>query len=210
MVPRAPQPADSVTLLRRAQDGDRSAYEGLFARYYSRVHRIVRARMGERLRRYDDPEDLVQNTFIQAIHSFDSFEVREDARLIDWFAKLVEHQVLKSDRHHGALKRDRERDVVLRDVRDRIASGEIELEPVRSDTAIVDRVANEEHKRILDECLAELPEQQREVILLRDYAQGSWDWIARELDRPSVAAAREFHRRALLRLMETARPRLGL
>jgi len=210
MVPQAPQPADSVTLLRRAKGGDRSAYEGLFARYYARVHRIVRARMGERLRRYDDPEDLVQNTFIQAIRNFDSFEVREDARLIDWFAKLVEHQVLHSDRHHRALKRDREREVVLRHVRDRIASGEIEFDPVRSDTAIVDRVANLEHKRILDECLAELPEQQREVILLRDYAQGGWDWIARELGRPSAAAAREFHRRARLHLMETARPRLGL
>ncbi len=165
--------------------------------------------MGERLRRYDDPEDLVQNTLVEAIRSFDSFEVREEAGLIDWFAKLVEHQLLHSDRHHGALKRDREREVVLQHLRDKIASGEIELEPVRSETDIIDRVAKEEHKLILDECLAELPEEQREVILLRDYAQGEWDWIARQLGRPSAAAAREFHRRALLRLMETARPRLS-
>jgi len=41
----------SMLLLRRAQAGDRDALNDLIVRYYDRVFRIVRIRMGKRLRR---------------------------------------------------------------------------------------------------------------------------------------------------------------
>ena len=75
----------SLELVSRAQAGDGDARERLFTRYYPRVLRVVRARMGVRLRELEDPWDIVQNTFMAALGALERFEAREDAALIDWF-----------------------------------------------------------------------------------------------------------------------------
>ena len=64
-----------------------------------------------------------------------------------------------------------------------------------------------EVREILDDSMAELPENYREVILLRDYAGASWDYVARERGT-SVPAAEQLYRRAWIRLRRIARPRL--
>jgi DNA-directed RNA polymerase specialized sigma24 family protein len=66
-----------------------------------------------------------------------------------------------------------------------------------------------EDKQLLDECLAGLQEDMREVILLRDFAGASWAHIASRLGRPSSDAARKQHERTLIALREAIRGRLG-
>ena len=201
-------PTQTVELLQRAQAGDQDAYETLFTRYYPRVLRIVRSRMGVALRRHEDAEDIVQRTFIEAIRNLGKFEVRNDASLINWFARLVEHQVQNRAKYNAAQMRDDGRDLVLRRIHDSLSSGAIQFEPVASDTGVPERVARLEQEQILDQCLAELSEEYREVLVLRDLAGGRWEWIAEELGRPSAGAARELHRRARMALMRTAQTRL--
>lgn len=202
-------PDETRLLLSRAQEGNQEAYDRLFTRYYPRVLRIVRSRMGAALREHEEPEDIVQQTFVEAVRDLDSFESRSDAGLIHWFARIVENQIRRRAKHHGAQKRDHRREVVLRRIRDGLESGALELEPTANDTAIVDRVARLEQEEILDECLAQLSQDYREAIVMRDFAGGSWEWIANELGRPSAEAARQLHSRARLALIRAARPRLG-
>src|SRR6185295_15062539 len=95
----------SLGLVARAQAGDADAKERLFARYYPRVFRVVRARMGVGLRALEAPEDIVQNTFLAALSALERFAAREDAALIDWFARLTENQLRDAAKYHGALKR---------------------------------------------------------------------------------------------------------
>src|SRR5262245_34297949 len=95
----------SLELVARAQAGDADAKERLFARYYPRVFRVVRARMGLGLRALESPEDIVQNTFLAALSALERFEAREDAALIDWFARLTENQLRTAAKYHGAQKR---------------------------------------------------------------------------------------------------------
>ena len=196
---------ESVELVRQAQAGNLAAYNRLFSRYYPRVRRIVSCRMGAQLKLLDDPEDLVQNTFIEAVRTFARFEIRHEASLIHWFAKLVENQISNRSRYHKALKRNQEQDVVLAKVRQELEHGEFQLESVPGDKDVLDRLASQETQLLLDECLSKLSEDFREVILLRDYAQGPWEWIAEKLNRASEGAVRELHRRARLRLMELAK-----
>jgi RNA polymerase sigma factor (sigma-70 family) len=112
----------SVELVRRAQGGELPALNRLFERYYDRVRKIVRMRLGPNLGKYVETEDILQETFIAAVHSFDRFEVRDDAGLILWLSKIAEHQIQNAAAYHGAQKRDRRREVALRHVQDSVAS----------------------------------------------------------------------------------------
>ena len=65
----------SVFLVRQAQDGDLEALGRLFERYYDRVRKIVRARLGRNLRAAVDSVDVMQDTFVAAVQAFDRFEM---------------------------------------------------------------------------------------------------------------------------------------
>ena len=154
--PRDSTPAGltaSIELVERAQSGDEESLQRLFVRYYPRVHRVVRSRMGVRLRGLESPEDIVQNTFIAALGSLQRFEVREDADLIDWFARLVENQLSDASKYHGALKRESGRKVSLESFdRGRGAS-----EPVAADPPALEKLSHAEQEQILDECIVRWP-----------------------------------------------------
>jgi len=200
--PPAPQgetpSLSSLELVARARAGDATAREQLFARYYPRVFRVVRARLGTRLRALETPEDLVQNTFLAALTALERFEAREDASLIDWFARLTENQIRDAAKHHSALKRPPAELLV-----------EGGHEPAARDTPPLEHLSRAEQARILDECIAELPADEREALVLRDHASASWAMVAERLGRPSEAAARELYRRGQVRLMERYSHRAG-
>ncbi len=198
----------SLELVERARGGDAEARERLFTRYYPRVFRVVRARLGARLRSLEAPEDIVQNTFLAALGALEGFEAREDAALIDWFAVLIENQIRDAVKHHSALKREADREVSLDALRSR--PGTRRFEPEAREVPALEQLSTAEEARLLDECIAELPEEQREVLVLREHALASWALIAARLGRPTEAAARELHRRSQLRLMETYRRRGGV
>ncbi|MEQ1892264.1 MAG: sigma-70 family RNA polymerase sigma factor [Planctomycetota bacterium] len=191
----------SLELVTRAQAGDGEARERLFARYYPRVFRIVRARLGVGLRALESPEDIVQNTFLAALAALERFEAREDAALIDWFARLTENQIRTAAKYHEALKRSGRAQAV--------EDGPDALEPAAPGSTPLEALTQAEEARLLDECIAELPEEEREALVLREHADASWALIAERLARPSEGAARELHRRAQLRLMERFRHRTG-
>ena len=64
-----------------------------------------------------------------------------------------------------------------------------------------------EVRELLDEEVSKLPDEQRRVVVLRDYCGEDWDRIAAELDREN-GAARQLHQRAWIRLRQALRPRL--
>ncbi|MDP6764070.1 MAG: sigma-70 family RNA polymerase sigma factor, partial [Planctomycetota bacterium] len=148
-----------------------------------------------------------QEALIRASQNLATFEKREDATLIDWLAKIVENEVLRQAEHFAAQKRDPRREEAL----DRPTAGETGLDladALGDETAgPVTRVSRAELAEIVDECLTELPEDHREVILLRDYAGGSWSFVAERLDRPSADAAMQLYRRARIALAERVRRR---
>ena len=79
---------------------------------------------------------------------------------------------------------------------------------VAESTYIPEKVSRAELEKIVDECLEALTDHYREVILLRDYAGADWDFIAKELDRSSVGAAQQLHRRARVELAAQVQKRM--
>jgi len=201
-----PEP-ESVLLLRRYQTGDEDALNELLARYYPRVVRIIGARLGPALRGKVEVEDVAQETLMSAARSLGGLEIAEDASLICWMASVAENQVRRAAEHFGAQKRDMHREQELvRPSQDAEAST-FDVDLVSESTSPGSRVERIEMSRIVDECLAELPEDQREAILLREYAGGSWTFVAERLQRPSADAAMQLYRRARVSLAERVRLR---
>ena len=103
----------SLVLLERYQGGDEAALNKLMTRYYPRVERIVRARMGGFLRSRMEVEDVLQQVFVRAMRDMGGLELREDAALIHWLARLVENELANLARNQKAIKRDARREHAL-------------------------------------------------------------------------------------------------
>jgi RNA polymerase sigma-70 factor (ECF subfamily) len=198
-----------MELIRRAQDGDWEALNRLFERYYDRVLRIVRLRMGTELSHYLESQDLLQETFLVAIQAFDRFQMSDHASFINWLARLAERQVQRASVYYHARKRDRHREQALQHLRVALSSGEIKLEPSADLAPPLEELANAEQVEILEDCLKDMRDDYREVLILRNYVGGSWSYIADELERPSEEAARKLYRRAKLDLLRRIRVASG-
>jgi RNA polymerase sigma-70 factor (ECF subfamily) len=181
----------TIDLVRLAQAGEKGALDRLCARYYERVRVLVRARLAPPLRRIVDSGDVLQETFLQAVRNFDRFEMREDAALIHWLAKISERQVVAIVDRERTQKRDRAREVAL-DVA--TAGSHASDDP---GDAPAEATARSEEDEAVAACLDELAPEQREVILLRDYAGASWPMIVEEHARALVELGRRLRAKGI-------------
>lgn len=184
---------ESLLLLREAQAGDNDALNRLLGRYHDRVLRLVRVRLGARLRRRIESVDVAQNVLLTAARAYEKFEVREESSLIYWLARIAENEVQKQVGFHRRQRRDPDRE-----------ADQTHADP--PDPATPSRAAvREEEKRLLEHALDTLPIKQRELIVQRDYLHASWDAIAEDLGYASPEVARVSHSRAVITLGKTLR-----
>lgn len=190
----------TLELVRKAQAGDGQALETLFARYYERLRRSVRARLGQKLRRRLDSGDILQQAFAKAFENFDRFEMRTESSFLNWLAEIALRQIGDAADYWNADKRTppAPEASLQQEVGD--GSGNLgELVP-GSDTGPDGRSINREQEAAVEACLDLLPADYRKVIVLREYDGLEWNDIMRELGKNTDSAARELHRRAMLEL----------
>jgi RNA polymerase sigma-70 factor (ECF subfamily) len=197
----------SLELVRRAQEGDRAALDRLIERHQARVLAIVRYRLGPRLRESVESGDILQETLLAAVKAFPSFEVRDEGSLIHWLAKLVERQIIAQADYHGAKKREAGRRVSLDRTRGNAGelSNSVPLLHPDATTPPLEKLERTEERAAVERAMDELPAEYRELILLRNYAGASWESVAESTGRPSAAAARMMHARAMLELAKLLR-----
>ncbi|MEM8711624.1 MAG: sigma-70 family RNA polymerase sigma factor [Planctomycetota bacterium] len=190
-----PDTAGVLPMARRAQEGDVEALNQLFAHFQEPLRRIVRLRLGTRLRQASqmDSMDFVQNTFAKAHTKIADFELRHESGIIAWLAKIAERQISDANTHANASKRDHSR---LSRLDDLLGFQDQSFDPESDETLPEGKVWREELNVIVDECVEDLREEYREVILLRDYAGADWVTIADEIGAPTVGAAQTKHVRA--------------
>jgi RNA polymerase sigma-70 factor (ECF subfamily) len=197
----APLPdfATSRELIGRARQGDREAINRLFERYYDRVYRIVRIRMGARLRNALESVDIVQNTFAKAAEKLAGFQPHDHAALINWLAAIAQHQIHDARDRVEAERRNPDREVPLDPGEENHASDDPSPSTI---------VGNSELREIYDACVEALPEPYRELILQREYAGSSWEDVCERIGTPSEGAARAMYKRAQIKLAGLLRRRI--
>ncbi len=189
---------ETARLVLAAQEGDDVAVQHLFERYYPRVERIVRARLGRHLRARVEVEDILQETFLNAVLRLDEFEMRSESAFLDWLAVLSLRQINRAAEHWGREKRDPRRLVAI-DAPDDAISRRVRELTARVSGPLTKSIRGE-RRRGLEDALDALEESQREVIVLRHFVGLSFEEIAGRIGRPTEAAAREFYRRARAKL----------
>lgn len=206
----------SLDLVQEIQTkGSEEALNELVERYYDRVLRIVRARLGPHLRKHTQSLDIVQEALTTGAKNIETFEPRGPGSILGWLAKIVDHKISDLNDYVHAQKRDRRLEVPLEVPASGGGDGDelFERDLAADEPQPEDRAALMEFGDLIDEAMRELSDEHREVILLRDYFGGEWPFVAEQLGRGSdekgVHATQELHRRAKEKLKEKLRPKLG-
>lgn len=183
----------------RAARGDR--FGDLLEAHRPRLLRIASIRLGPRVRREVESVDIVQETFCAALERASELVALDAASLVAWLARVAENRI--RDRHDRltAARRDVARDVPIDTAMGAMLADSGEPTPSQD-------AARQEVRDILDEAVAELPPQYRDVILMRDYCGAGWEQVTRELGRDSLHATQQLHQRAWIKLRRIAEPRL--
>ena len=195
----------TVHLVERCKAGDDEALGQLLDRYYGRVLRILRVKMFSSLKRKIEPEEVLNSAMGVAIQKFPEFEYREPASLINWLTQIAMHKMRDKHKYFEAECRNSNLEVAIEAYGNRHSADRKGFEPSAKDTLPPDKIAREERRRVVDECIRELPESYQDVILHRAYEGGSWEYVGSKTDQTSGAARMEYTRAklALSRMLKT-------
>jgi RNA polymerase sigma-70 factor (ECF subfamily) len=198
----------TLELVRKAQGGDEAALNRLFDRYYERVRRAVRARIGARLRRQLESGDILQQTFTKAFEKFADFEMRDEGSLVHWLSMIADRQIRDEADRATAKKRTPGRPVVDLDApAGPETSADLAEALPGAHPAPPGQLETTEEVDALEDCIDLLPPHYRELLILRDFEGLEWDDVATKAGRPSSSAAREMHTKATLELAKLLRRR---
>jgi RNA polymerase sigma-70 factor (ECF subfamily) len=145
-------------LVEGLQRGDDASYETLVREYGGAMLAVAR----RLLRHEDDAREVVQDAFVQAFRAIGHF--RHHARLSTWLHRIVVNAALM--RHRAASRRP---EVLTDDVLPHFAEDGHHAELVQSLPLSAEAaLASADARRCVRACVAQLPEQYRAVVVLRD------------------------------------------
>jgi RNA polymerase sigma-70 factor (ECF subfamily) len=146
------------TLIERLRGGDTAAFEALFLRHYGQVYRVLYNLVGSR----EEAEDLAQETFLALYHQPPAANI--GASLIAWLCRVA------LNRGYNALRGQRRAQQRI----ERLAEPLAQMDPD-------DELARSDERARVRAAVAELPERQGQLLLLR-YAGLPYAEIARAVD----------------------------
>lgn len=186
------------SLFTRARRGSVEAVNAIFERYGERLHALIRLRLGANLRRRLESRDILQATLLKAFQGIDRFDGSGSRSLMAWLGTIAQCEICDQADFYRRKMRDAALDTTLDDDLDPVA------EQVRSE---VSRLQLEADGVRLERAIDELRKTQREVILLRDFAELTFPEIGEQLGKSS-GACRKLYVRALTDLTVKLRGRL--
>jgi RNA polymerase sigma-70 factor (ECF subfamily) len=183
-------------LLQRARDGDPAAIERLLARHRAYLRRMIQLRLDPRIRGRVDASDVVQEAQIEAARRLAEYLRRAALPFRLWLRQIAYDRLLMFQRRHaGAARRSVARDIALPDDTSRQLAMHL-LSPASSPSA---HLAREELSRRVADALLHLSDDDREIVLLRNFEELTNSEAARVLQIEPATASKRYGR-ALLRL----------
>lgn len=193
---------DPENLLREARAGDAATLGRLLEAYRRYLFLLARVQIGQRLQGKVDASDLVQETFLEAHRNFGRFRGGTEAEFVAWLRQILAANVIDLVRRYLGTQG---RDVRLeREIRAAVDQSSVLLDralmaPQSSPSRQVER---REQAVLLADALAKLPEDYREVIILRHLEQLPFADVARQMGR-SDDSVQKLWVRALASLRRT-------
>jgi RNA polymerase sigma-70 factor (ECF subfamily) len=191
---------DTQELLDQARRGDATAVEQLLAQHREPVRRMIGMRLDPAIRPRVDASDVVQEVLLEASRRLTEYLRAPTMPFHLWLRHIARDHVIDAHRRHRQAQR-------------RTVDRERRMEPARADASsleIVDQLLDHEltpataaiRKEIQDRfqlALEALPEDDREIVLMRHFEQLSNQDVASALALTEAAASMRYLR-ALRRL----------
>lgn len=197
MSPQLGQNPEHLLCLARA--GDRTALGQLLEHYRGYLHLMARVQIGRHLQGKVDPSDIVQESFLEAHKDFAQFQGQSEGELVAWLRRILVTNLANLVRYYVGTQR---RDVRL----ERQLHEEIEQSSRVLDRALVAKIsspsqqaAHRELAVLLAEALTQLPDDHREVIILRHLEGLTFPEVSQRMGR-SLDVVKKLWPRALARL----------
>jgi RNA polymerase sigma-70 factor (ECF subfamily) len=190
---------EDADLVAQCRHGDSAAFGTLVVKYQDRVFNTVWRMCGDRTA----AEDLTQEAFVKALQSIGQFDGR--AGFYTWLFRIAVNLTINS--HRKARRTVWSLDATSADGDGQLTAPIDRL--AGHEPSPNDRAQNDETHRLVAEALAELDEEHRTVVVLRDLESFGYDEIAEILNVPTGTVKSRLHR-ARLALRERLAPVLGM
>jgi RNA polymerase sigma-70 factor (ECF subfamily) len=194
--------SDPERLLFLARGGDVAALGRLLERYRGYLALLARLQIGRRLQGKVDAADLVQETFLKAARDFATFRGQDEEALAGWLREILACSVANLVRHYlGTRRRDQRLERELAEELDR-SSRALDGGLLARGSSPSQQAARREQAVLLADALDQLPDDYREVLILRHLEELSFPDVARRMGR-SLDSVKNLWTRALARLRRT-------
>ena len=161
----APSDEELVTAF---QSGNIPAFDQLVRRWDRRIQGAIYRLAGNR----DEARDLTQETFLKAYRALGTF--KKEARFSSWL-----YQIALNATRDRLRRRHRRTDLSLDDLDEGAERSLRDTSP-----SALERMESGDLARLVASAVASLPEEQREVVILKEYEGLTFPEIAEALDVP--------------------------
>jgi RNA polymerase sigma-70 factor (ECF subfamily) len=182
-------------LIERVKSGDIAAYNDIVTRYHDKIY----ARVSQLLKDKQDAEEVTQDAFIRAHRGLENF--RGDASFSTWLYQIATN--LAHNRYWYWFRRKRDQSISLDQPLGEDGDTTLEnLMPSDGESPAEAAVTQEFVDRV-SECMQGLNEKHKEVLILRNVKNLSYDEIAGQLGisvgtvKSRIARARESLRESM-------------
>ena len=166
-------------LLELCRDGDDAAFGVLVERHRARLfHSLV-----SMLKSPEDADDIIQEAFFQARRKLDTF--RGDSAFYTWLYRIATNRAL------SFLRKQKQKTTSIEGLNE--TSG---FDPAAPDNhgQPLKMVLREEHRQLVRETLAELPDDYRVVLVMKEFEGLRYDEIAELTENPIGTVRSRIHR----------------
>ena len=148
--------------------GDHSAIEVLINRHRSKVYTYILLT----IKNQQLAEDLFQETFIKVIQSLRAGKYKDNGKFLSWVIRIAHNLIIDH------FRKEKQMNAISND------DSEVDLFNSKkfSDDNIEELIVNSQIKSEIRTLINELPDDQREVVLLRHYGNLSFKEIADQTD----------------------------
>ncbi|MCA9130329.1 MAG: sigma-70 family RNA polymerase sigma factor [Planctomycetales bacterium] len=171
--------SEDIQSIKRVLAGDAAAFADLVGRYERRLQGLLLHACGSR----ELAEDISQEAFARAYRKLNLFS--GDSQFYTWLARIALN-LLASDRRRKRLENQLGREGL-----------EVAIDSFGNAASQVDSLDQSETRECVQHAIAQLDEDRRMVLLLRDFDGMDYDAIAETLDIPIGTVRSRLHRARL-------------
>ena len=173
-----------AVLVKNYISGDESALASLIERHQSKIYGFFYSKINDR----DLSDDIFQDTFIKVIKTLKSQSYNEEGKFLPWVMRIAHNLVV--DHYRKAKKMPYQRETDEYSIFNYMTDNSLNIEG---------QIISEQVEMDLTKLLDELPQDQKEVLIMRMYQDLSFKEIA-DLTGVSINTALGRMRYALLNL----------